>query len=154
MKQDEIKKEIEELLNKLTIEFSEIEIVETPASPLFTVHSPDSGMLIGPGGDHLRALNTIFNRIVTKKFGEEEHGRHTIDVNGYHRKIIEELQSRAKVAAERVRLFGSEVEMDPMNSYERLIVHSLFSDDDAISTDSEGEGKFRRIVIRQKKKEN
>lgn len=154
MNQEEIKKEIEELLTKLTINFSEIEIVETPASPLFTVHSSDSGILIGPGGDHLRALNSIFNKIVIKKFGEEEHGRHTIDVNGYHKRVIEELQSGAKVAAERVRLFGSEVELEPMNSYERLIVHSLFSEDSDISTHSEGEGQFRRVVIRQQKRED
>lgn len=151
MNQEQIKKEIEELLNKLTIEFSDIEIVETPASPLFTVHTNDSGILIGQDGETLRALNTIFNRIISKKIGEENHIKYTIDVNGYHKKIIEELQSKAKVAAERVRLFGGDVELDPMNSYERLLVHSLFSDDETITTDSEGEGPHRRIVIRQKK---
>lgn len=150
MNQEEIKNLIEELLSKLSIEFSSIEIVETPASPLFTIHSSDSGMLIGPNGDHLRALNSIFNKMVVKKFGDEEHGRHTIDVNGYHKRTIEELQKRAQVAAERVKLFGSEVEMDPMNSYERLIVHSLFGEDETIETGSEGEGPYRHIVIRKR----
>ncbi len=148
MNQEEIKKEIEKLLTKLTIEFSDIEVVETPASPLFTIHTNDSGILIGPDGETLQALNIIFNRIFAKKFGEEV--RCTIDVNGYRKKILDELQSRAKVAAERVKLFGTDVELDPMNSYERLIVHSLFTDDEHVTTGSEGEGPFRRVVIRKK----
>jgi spoIIIJ-associated protein len=50
--------------------------------------------------------------------------------------------------AQRARLFKHDVEMSPMNPYERLVVHELFAEDPEIVTESAGEGKFRHIVLK------
>ena len=55
-----------------------------------------------------------------------------------------------RLLAQRARLFKHDVEMGPMSAYERLVVHELFADDPEIKTESQGEGKFRHIVLKHK----
>ena len=110
------------------------------------VQSPDSEMLVGPNGEHLRALNALARRMVEKQHGEEA-ANFLIDVNGYHEQQMEVVRANARMLAQRARLFKHEVEMPPMSSYERLVVHELFAEDPEIETRSEGEGKFRHIVL-------
>jgi predicted RNA-binding protein Jag len=73
-----------------------------------------------------------------------------LDVNGAQQSHIKEVEEKARILAERVRTFHSRAEMVPMNAYERMIVHSLFSDDPDISTTSEGEGATRHVVLQYK----
>jgi spoIIIJ-associated protein len=138
---------VEEFLRKLAVEFESVEFVDAHAHPFIHIRSNDSGLLIGANGETLRALNLIVRKIVTRRMGENE-APFLLDVNGYHRRKIEELKQQAFILAERVKTFRSDVEMSPMNSYERMVVHSLFSDDSYLNTESVGEGKFRRVVLK------
>jgi len=113
------------------------------------VTSPDSARLIGPSGEHLRALNMIARRLVEAKHGEESAG-FLIDVNGYHETAMEKVRQSARMLAQRARLFKHDVDLEPMSSYERLVVHELFAEDPEIKTESAGEGKFRHIVLKYK----
>ena len=113
------------------------------------VTSPDSARLIGPSGEHLRALNMIARRLVEAKHGEESAG-FLIDVNGYHETAMEKVRQGARMLAQRARLFKHDVDLEPMSSYERLVVHELFAEDPEIKTESAGEGKFRHIVLKYK----
>ena len=61
------------------------------------------------------------------------------------------LKNEALVLAQRAKAFKSNVEMAPMNAYERMIIHSVFASDKEIKTESEGEGKMRRIVFKYTK---
>ena len=61
---------------------------------------------------------------------------------------MERVRANARMLAQRARLFKRDVEMSPMNPYERLVVHELFAEDPEIQTLSEGEGKFRHIVLK------
>lgn len=108
--------------------------------------SPDSSLLIGQDGENLRSLNTIARRMVEQKYGEEA-ANFLIDVNGYHEAQMEQVRAGARMLAQRARLFKRDVEMDPMSAYERLVVHELFAEDPEIETRSEGEGKFRHVVL-------
>jgi spoIIIJ-associated protein len=94
--------------------------------------------------DTMRALGYIVQKIL-EKHGVKE--RLTIDVNNSQEAQVRDIENKAKILAERVRTFHSRAEMVPMNSYERMIVHSLFSDDSEITTISEGEGKERHVVL-------
>lgn len=105
--------------------------------------------LIGTDGEHLRALNTVVRRLVEQKYGEQK-ANFLIDVNGYYNAQMEKVRDTARMLAQRARLFKHEVEMSPMNAYERLIVHELFASDPEIETRSEGEGKFRHVVLKPK----
>lgn len=145
--QPELLKEIvADLLSKLGVAADSV-AVSTGHRTVVNIVSSDATLLIGPSGDHLRALNSIARRLVEQKHGEEA-ASFLIDVNGYHEAQMETVRQQARVLAQRARLFKHDVEMSPMSSYERLVVHELFAEDPEIETRSEGEGKFRHIVLK------
>ncbi len=111
------------------------------------VTSPDSARLVGPNGEHLRALNMIARRLVEAEYGEDS-SNFLIDINGYHETAMEKVRQSARMLAQRARLFKHDVDLEPMSSYERLVVHELFAEDPEIKTESAGEGKFRHVVLK------
>ncbi|MAF59704.1 hypothetical protein CL631_02570 [bacterium] len=151
MSNQKIQSTIDELLKSLCVNVDGIDIEESELHPIFLVRSPDSKILIGSGGENLRALNYLVKKIVEKNI-EGDH-KFLIDVNGYHGKKLEELKQQARILAERARTFRHDVELSPMNAYERMVIHSLIGEDPDLSTESEGEGKFRRVVIRYNAKD-
>lgn len=150
MNAQSIKNLIEELLRKLTIEFEQVEVVEAGLHGMLQFHiaTKDSRLLIGNHGSSLNSLTHIVRQMVRKRLQDGELPSFLIDINRYRTKQVEELLHNANLLAQRARLFKREVEMLPMPPYERMIVHAHFADDPEISTESEGEGKFRRVVIR------
>ncbi len=144
---------VEDFLGRLGIPVERIDEEVLGPQTLFQVRSPESGTLIGMGGETLRALNHIVRRFADRTGEEQSEEEHSflIDVNGYHAKKIEEIHRGARLLADRARLFQHDVEMSPMSSYERMIVHAFLANDPDVVTESEGEGKFRRVVVRYKK---
>lgn len=145
MSADDLKALVTETIHTLGFAFDTID-VSSGHRTVVAVTSADT-MLVGPAGEHLRALNTIVRRLVEQKYGEEA-SNFLIDVNGYHEAQMEGVRATARMLAQRARLFKREVEMDPMSPYERLVIHELFAEDPQIETRSEGEGKFRHIVLK------
>jgi spoIIIJ-associated protein len=139
---------VADLLGLLQAEASSIEVA-TGHRTVVKVNSPDSARLIGPNGEHLRALNSVARRLVESRHGEDA-ASFLIDVNGHHEAQLERIRNEARVLAQRARLFKHDVEMNPMSPYERLVVHELFAEDPEIETQSAGEGKFRHIVLKYK----
>jgi spoIIIJ-associated protein len=113
------------------------------------VKSGDAAVLLQNSAEGLRALNALARRLAEKKYGEET-ANFLIDINGYHEQQLEVVRANARMLAQRARLFKHDVELPPMSSYERLVVHELFAEDPEIETRSEGEGKFRHIVLKPK----
>lgn len=149
MDETEIKAYIQEFVEKMGITVESVEIVPVAAHQIFNIRTPDSKQLIGAQGEHLRALNYIFRRSMEKRTGTKDN-RAMIDVNGYQHKHISELEQKATLLAERVRTFKSSADMTPMSAYERMIIHSMFSEDKNITTESEGFGATRHVVLRYK----
>lgn len=151
MSTEHITKIIEDFLNKLTIDFDAVELVQTKNHNTFLIRTQNAGILIGNRGENLEALSYLIRRILDKDRGEEEEREiFIIDVNNYQTKKFQELIENAHISARRVKLFKQDVELTPMTSYERMIIHSAFSDDPEIRTESDGQGKFRRVVIKYK----
>ncbi|HVV15192.1 MAG TPA: R3H domain-containing nucleic acid-binding protein [Candidatus Paceibacterota bacterium] len=123
--------------------------ISTGHRTVVAIASPDAKELIGPDGDHLRALNTVAKRLVEAKYGEEA-ASFLIDVNRFYEEKMDAVRANASMLAQRARLFKHDVELGPMSAYERLVVHELFSEDPEIKTESQGEGKFRHIVLKYK----
>ncbi|MCH7529678.1 KH domain-containing protein [Patescibacteria group bacterium] len=144
---------IEEFLNNLTIGFDTVEIIEDDIRLVFLIKTEHSGVLIGNNGENLRALNHIIKRMVGKKQEKESEMQFLLDVNGYYQKKIQRIRDQATILADRARMFKSNVEMTPMNAYERMIIHSMFTDDPEISTESSGVGKLRRVVLKYGREE-
>lgn len=150
METDFIKQTIHDILSRLGIGF-EIEVVDDPEikATRFVIKTEDSKLLIGYKGATLSALGHIIKRIVDNKFGDtRDRAYFLVDVNNYYGNKIEEIKTSARMLAERAKYFKSRVEMDPLPSYERMIVHSLFNSSEDFETESSGEGERRRVAIR------
>ncbi len=142
------KKLIEDILNSMGVRYDVVEETEDTLTQkkLFIIKSPESGLLIGDNGETFQALSHIIRRIASK--GLEETVDFSIDVNDYRSSMIERLKMKASMLANRARDMKTDVEMDPMSSYERLIIHGALSDQPNIKTESIGEGRERRLVIK------
>jgi len=146
-----IKTIISELLNKMDVAFDEIEVSEEEDRTKFIIRTKESGLLIGSHGEHFSALSHVLKRMAEKK--NQTKSQFSIDVNNYHEKILDGIKSKALVIAERVRSFKTTMELEPMSPYERMIVHSLFTDAKDIETHSLGFGDSRRVVIKYVERE-
>jgi spoIIIJ-associated protein len=107
------------------------------------------GTLIGHRGETLDALQLLTSLVVNHQNGEEEGEYYKIqlDVGGYRKKREKTLESLAARLAEKALSTGRNIALDPMNSYERRIVHTALANVDGISTYSEGEDPERRVII-------
>lgn len=137
-----------ELLATLGVTPDSVTVETVAAQTLFSIVVTDPRALVGPRGETLRAFETVVKKIAEHKGIEHEH--YTIDVNGFRKEQILDLQTRAKMMAERARSFQYDVELPPMTAYERLIVHATLGDMKDLKTESQGEGKNRRVVIKYK----
>jgi spoIIIJ-associated protein len=137
---------VERFFDALGAEYDEA-AVRTGYRTTVAVSSNDPEALIGPNGEHLQAINLLMRKLVEQQHGETA-ANFLVDINNYHEGRMEKVRDAARVLAQRVRLFKRDIDMDPMNSYERLVVHELFANDPEIRTESAGEGKFRHIVLK------
>ncbi len=142
---------IREFIEKMGITIESIDDTSTTGQVIYNINTPHSKQLIGPHGDHLRSLNYLLRRSVERKSSEDKETRFMVDVNNYQQKHIQEIEQKARLLAERVRTFKSSADMTPMTAYERMIVHSMFTDDPEITTASEGVGPTRHVVLSYKK---
>ena len=113
------------------------------------VEGQNLNFLIGYRGESLDALQTILGLITFKETGEWIHV--LVDINGYRKQKQEKIEQITKGYIDKVRFFGKDVEMSPMNAYERRQVHTFISEYDDIISESTGEGPARRVVLKPKK---
>ncbi len=109
------------------------------------------GILIGRRGETLDALQYLTSLKVNK--GQNEYTRVTLDTEHYRAKREEALVRLANRMANRVQKTGRKVSMEPMNPYERRILHSALQNNEFVTTHSEGEEPNRHVVITPKKAE-
>ena len=109
-----------------------------------TVDNPAG--LIGFRGRNLAAIQLVLSLIVKNKLGEWV--RVLLDINNYRQEQKERLTNMAVSLADKVKVTGKEVVMANMSSYERRLCHMALVEIEGITSDSEGEGEERHIVIR------
>lgn len=113
---------------------------------LLDIQTEDAGRLIGRQGSTLSDLQYLVNRLVFH--GDEAGKRVQLDVGGYRMQAREELIQRAREASEKVRRWGDIVEMEPMNAYDRRIVHQTLKEDPDVETHSvEVEGSDKKVIL-------
>ncbi|MBU3187526.1 RNA-binding cell elongation regulator Jag/EloR [Clostridium estertheticum] len=111
---------------------------------------PNMGLLIGYRGETLDALQYLVSLVVNKNH-DEEYKRVLLDTENYRAKREETLKRLASKIAYKVRVSGRVLKLEPMNPYERRIIHSSLQNDTYIYTFSEGEEPYRRVVVDLKK---
>ena len=111
------------------------------------VSGQDLGLLVGPKGATLHAIEELVRTVVQRQ--TEGHGvRIHVDVGGYRAKRRAALEKFALEQAERVRESGEDQELEPMSASDRKVVHDAVAELDGVSTTSEGEEPRRRVVLR------
>jgi spoIIIJ-associated protein len=152
---EKIKNIVENFCEKTTVSFNNIEIDNDMDLVRIVINSDESGILIGKEGETLRAINHLiknisYNQIFKDIIDGQEKIDFFIDINDYQGKMLNNLKKEANEASEKVKFFKKSVELRAMNPYERMIIHSFLSKDPDVRTESDGEDKFRRIVIKLK----
>ncbi|MGH9465785.1 MAG: protein jag [Terriglobales bacterium] len=107
---------------------------------------PDAGLLLAADGELLRGIEHLAFETLRLPF--EEHHQLLFDCQGRRQMRVEELRSLATMAAERVRKTGLPYAFAPMNSRDRRTVHLALRDETGLTSESEGEGRERHIVVR------
>ena len=111
----------------------------------------EMGILIGKRGQTLDSLQYLVSLVVNK--GEDDYIRVKIDTENYRERRKETLENLAKNISFKVKRSRRPVSLEPMNPYERRIIHSALQDDKYVTTHSEGEEPFRYVVVSPKKGE-
>jgi len=120
-------------------------------SVLLDVKTEDSGRLIGRQGQTLSDLQYLTNRLLFQQ--DPSAPKVMVDVSGYRAEAREALVKKAKEAAEKVRRWGDVVELEPLNAFDRRIVHQALKDDPGIETHSvEVEGTEKKVILLRPKR--
>ena len=109
----------------------------------------EMGILIGKRGQTLDSLQYLVSLVVNKD--SEDYIRVKVDTEDYRKRRKETLENLAKNIAYKVKRSRRPVALEPMNPYERRIIHSALQDDKFVYTKSEGEDPFRHVVVLPKK---
>ncbi|HYE30180.1 MAG TPA: R3H domain-containing nucleic acid-binding protein [Methylomirabilota bacterium] len=113
---------------------------------MLDIQTDDPGRLIGRQGQTLAELQYLTNRIIFRD--DQNAPKVTLDVGGYRSQARDALIKKAQEAAEKVRKWGDIVEMEPLNAFDRRIVHNALKDDPDIETQSvEVEGTDRKVIL-------
>lgn len=109
----------------------------------------EMGILIGKRGQTLDSIQYLLSLVVNRE--TEDYIRVKVDTEDYRQRRKETLENLAKNIAYKVKKTRRPVSLEPMNPYERRIIHSALQNDKYISTHSEGEDPFRRVVVTYKR---
>ena len=142
-----IKEFLIELLKKLGFK-ANVEVKTKEGTPNYTIYSDNDSLLIGKNGKNLNALSLIVKENLQKEI--KENYRFIIDVSDYKQKNDLRLERLAKKIAREVKISKVEVKLDPMNSYERRIIHNTLTNNKFVTTESTGTEPNRAVVIKPK----
>jgi spoIIIJ-associated protein len=152
---EDVEKILADMLSSIGIAHNGISRLDVAGQVVYNIAVDDAKILIGAHGDTVHAIDHLVKKIVEQRLSKKEEGAQPeedslflIDVNEYRSRQIRDLQAKAVMMAERARSFQYDVELNPMTAYERLIVHTTLQDTPNIKTESQGEGRSRRVVIK------
>ncbi len=150
--QEKAKQNLEQFLKEFTLQLSEgttYKIEPTTSHIKVEINNKDLGYLIGYRGENLYALQNVLSAIAGK--GIENRVRVILDIEGYKAKREKTLEDLAEKVAKTVIRTRKPVKLEPMQAYERKIIHSKLQENPKIDTTSVGEEPHRRIVVSLKK---
>lgn len=142
-----IKEYLDELSKKMNTKFN-IEVNDKNGSISVLIITDNNGILIGKDGNTLNSIQLLLRQTI-KKYGNFGI-KINLDVAGYKAKKERNIIYEVKKIAKEVRKTHVDAKLDPMNSYERRLVHTALSEFDNIETESEGEEPNRYVVIKYK----
>ncbi len=148
--EDKARKFLREVLDSMGV-LAEIKIKEEDNILKINLVGPKMGLIIGYRGETLDSLQYLVSLVVNKE-NNEKYKKVTLDTENYRIRREETLKKLAEKLAYKVRKTGRFLKLEPMNPYERRIIHSTLQGNSYVVTYSEGEEPHRRVVIDLKKK--
>ena len=139
-----------DVLKAMDMEVSLTSEVDEDGALSINIEGENMGILIGKRGQTLDSLQYLTNRVANKM--QEGYVRVKLDTENYRQRRKETLENHAKNIAHKVKRTKKAVSLEPMNPYERRIIHSALQNDKYVSTHSEGEEPYRRVVVTLNKK--
>ena len=143
----EAAKFLKDVVGKMNLNV-EIEGFKNDECIYLEVKGQDSRMVIGKRGQTLDSLQYLTNLVSNK--GLAEYKRVIIDVEGYRSRREKTLEQLAVKLAKKVLKTGKSTRLEPMNPYERKVIHATLQQVNGVSTRSEGEEPYRRVIIEKK----
>jgi spoIIIJ-associated protein len=137
---------LEELLGKMGIE-GEVVAEENDERIALEIKGPETGLVIGKKGQTLDAIQYLVNRMAARDVGPGQGKPVHVDAEGYRSRRAESLVELAHRLAEKARRTGKPVEVDPMSPADRRVIHVALAEVEGLTTQSEGEGIYRHLVI-------
>lgn len=149
---NEIKEVLLDILNKMNIKDAKLEVLKNEEHIYINIFAEDDykPVLIGKGGKNLAALNQLIRQMINNM---QVNLKVNIDTGSYKKDRERRIASLARKLARDVARTKVEVTMDPMNSYERRIVHNALSNNKYVITESVGVDPDRKVVIKLKEEE-
>lgn len=144
------RKYLESILNSMGIEQFNIEVrtIGQESEIHYVIDSSENPLLIGTKGHTLEALQTLIKNLIGSY--TKDYIVVTLDIGSYRANRIHQLEILATKTAKSVAKTKIAVKLDPMNSFERRVIHEKLSDWRDVYTESDGEGEERAIVIKPK----
>jgi len=149
LEKEKARKFLRDVLEAMGIK-AEIRLKETAEGLYINLSGPKMGIIIGRRGQTLDSLQYLVSLVVNKDKDRDGFVKVILDTEDYRKKREETLQRLAKRLAERVQKTGKKVELEPMNPYERRIIHYTLQEFEDITTFSEGEEPYRKVIISHK----
>jgi spoIIIJ-associated protein len=141
--------ELRELLTRITDALGvgcRVDVSEDDETVTASLTGGDLGVVIGRHGQTIDAIQYLASAIAYRAYGDDRKDV-VVDAAGYRERRRETLEALAIRSAERVRSRGQAVELEPMSSVERRIVHLCLQDEVGVATRSEGEEPYRYVVV-------
>lgn len=136
---------LEKVLTALGVEDFKVNIIEKEDITILDIVGEKLGIVIGRRGETLDSLQYL--AILASNRHDEPYCRITVDCNGYRDKREETLKSLAERTANKVLRQGRRITLEPMNPYERRIIHSKVAEIEGVYSNSIGEEPYRKVVI-------
>lgn len=134
-----------DILNKMNLEEFSIETLKNEKGITLVIKGKNLGILIGRHGETLDSLQYLVSLVCNRVEGD--YYRITLDCGNYREKREETLKELAKKLSEKAKKTGRSQALEPMNPYERRIIHAVVSNIDGVSSKSKGEEPHRKVVI-------
>lgn len=141
----ECEKFLQNVLNSMGMEVEIQSSIDEEGALNIDMKGDNMGILIGKRGQTLDALQYLTNRVANKM--QAGYVRVKLDTEDYRRRRKETLENLARNIAHKVKRTRKAVSLEPMNPYERRIIHSALQADKHVTTHSEGEEPYRRVVV-------
>jgi spoIIIJ-associated protein len=143
---DKVKVYLEEILSRMEIDGGVKDIKESDSKVYVELESKiSSGLLIGKKGKTLEALQFMVNLVINNSTGTEK--KIILDIESYRDKREKALKKMSKEIAQKVIRSGRPMILEPMNPFERRLIHLTLQNDKRVMTKSEGQGIYRKIKI-------